>query len=138
MPATAASIALERNRPDDAIESLEVTRSLETGSTSALVPTYLRGAAYLAKRNGPAARAEFERVLERRGVDPFAPIQPMSQLGVARALALEGDVEKSRAAYDRLFQLWRDADPDLPILQRARTEYARLSDNRPDAALRKP
>ena len=138
VPATAASIALERNRPDDAIESLEVARSLETGSTSALVPTYLRGAAYLAKRNGPAARAEFERVLERRGVDPFAPIQPMSQLGVARALALEGDVEKSRAAYDRLFQLWRDADPDLPILQRARTEYARLSDNRPDAALRKP
>ena len=123
VPATAAAIALERNRPDEAITSLEASRSVETGSTAVLVPTYLRGLAYLAKRNGAAARAEFERVVERRGVDPFAPIQPMSQLGLARAYALEGDVEKSRAAYDRLFELWRNADADLPIL-RARAEYA--------------
>ena len=137
VPATAAAIALERNRPDEAITSLEASRPVETGSTAVLVPTYLRGLAYLAKRNGPAARAEFERVVERRGVDPFAPIQPMSQLGLARAYALEGDMEKSRAAYDRLFELWRNADADLPILQRARAEYARLSDGRPDAAVRR-
>jgi serine/threonine protein kinase/Tfp pilus assembly protein PilF len=137
VPATAATIAIERNRPDDAIAALEASRPVETGSTAALVPTYLRGVAHLARRDGVAARAEFERVLERRGVDPFAPIQPMSQLGLARAFALEGDVEKSRAAYDRLFELWRDADPDFPILQRARAEYARLSDGRPDAAVRK-
>jgi tetratricopeptide (TPR) repeat protein len=137
VPATAATIAIERKRPDDAIAALEASRPVETGSTAALVPTYLRGVAYLARRDGAAARVEFERVLDRRGVDPFAPIQPMSQLGLARAFALEGDVEKSRAAYDRLFELWRDADPDLPILQRARAEYARLSDGRPDAAVRK-
>ena len=137
VPATAAAIALERNRPDDAIAALEAARPVETGSTGALIPAYLRGVAYLAKRNGAAARAEFERVLERRGVDPFAPIQPMSQLGLARAFALEGHVERSKAAYDRLFELWHDADADLPILQRARAEYAGLSDGRPDAAARR-
>ena len=134
---TSAAIALDRNRPDDAIGALEATRSLETGSSAALVPIYLRGAAYLAKRDGPAARAEFERVLQLRGVDPFAPILPMSQLGVARAWALEGDADKSRAAYDKLFELWRDGDADLPVLLRARAEYARVVDNLKDATMRK-
>jgi serine/threonine protein kinase/tetratricopeptide (TPR) repeat protein len=136
-PLTSAAIALDRNRPDDAIGALEATRSLETGSSAALVPIYLRGAAYLAKRDGPAARAEFERVLQLRGVDPFAPILPMSQLGVARAWALEGDADKSRAAYDKLFELWRDGDADLPVLLRARAEYARVVDNLKDATMRK-
>jgi hypothetical protein len=62
----------------------------------------------------------------------------MSQLGVARAWALEGDAEKSRAAYEKLFEMWRDADADLPVLLRARAEYARVSDNPPNAAMRKP
>jgi tetratricopeptide (TPR) repeat protein len=136
VPSTAAAGALQRRRPDDAIASLEASRPTEVGTTAGLVPVYLRGEAYLAKGDASAARAEYQRVLDGRGADPFAPIVPLAYLGVARAWALEGENRKSRAAYDQLFDLWREADPDLAILQRARAEYSRLIEERPATAAR--
>jgi tetratricopeptide (TPR) repeat protein len=98
-----------------------------------LVPTFLRGEAYLAQRDAAAARGEYEKVLEHRGTDPFAPVIPLAHLGLARAWQLSGEIEKSRREYDELLQIWKNADPELPLLLRAREERARLSGSHPVA-----
>jgi tetratricopeptide (TPR) repeat protein len=130
-PTVEAAIALQRRQPDDAIAALEGARASETGTVAGLVPVYLRGEAYLAKRDTAAARREYQRILDRRGADPFEPVVALAHLGIARAWAVEGDDAKSRAAYEQLFEVWSNADADLPILQRARAEYARLAPGRP-------
>jgi predicted Zn-dependent protease len=78
---------------------------------------------YLQLRRAKEAAAEFRAVLEHRGVEPMATTWEMSQLGLARAYALQGDRAKARAAYDDFFALWKDADPDIPVLKQAKAEY---------------
>jgi hypothetical protein len=99
----------------------------ERGTVAALVPMYLRGAAFLAKRDAASARREFQSILDARGADPFAPVIPLAQLGLGRAWALAGEAAKSRQAYDEFFRLWARADPDLRVLREARAEYGRLA-----------
>jgi len=92
-----------------------------------LVPLYLRGEAYLQQGDAARAIAEFERVLAHRGVDPFATVLPLSQLGLARAHARAGDPAGSRRAYEALFATWAPADGDFRLLGIARAEYGRLA-----------
>ena len=87
---------------------------------------YLRGEAYLQRGSFPDAVQQYEQILQHRGVDPFAPVVPLAQLGVARAKARIGDVEGSGRAYEALFTIWSGADPDFAPLVAARAEYARL------------
>jgi serine/threonine protein kinase/Tfp pilus assembly protein PilF len=89
-------------------------------------PVYIRGQALLAARQGPQASAEFQKILDSRGVVANEPIGALAHLGLARSYALTGDKAKSRAAYDDFFTLWKDADPNIPILQQARAEFAEL------------
>ena len=89
-------------------------------------PVYVRGQALLAARRGPEAAAEFEKILEWPGVVVNEPIGVLAHLGSARAFAMEGDTGKSRAAYEEFFNLWKDADPGIPLLLAARAEYAKL------------
>jgi predicted Zn-dependent protease len=77
-------------------------------------------------KKGQEAAAEFQRVLDHRGVDPAGLEYPLSYLGLARAYALQGDSAKSRTAYQDFFALWKDADPNIPILREAKAEYAKL------------
>ncbi len=72
------------------------------------------------------AATEFQKILDHRGVDPVSPLYPLAHLGLGRAYALAGDTTKSRRSYQDFFALWKDADPDIPILQEARAEYANL------------
>ncbi len=72
------------------------------------------------------AAAEFQKILDHRGVAPVSPLYPLAHLGLARACALSGDAAKSRRMYQDFFALWKDADPDIPILQEAKAEYAKL------------
>jgi eukaryotic-like serine/threonine-protein kinase len=124
LPIARAAIELAR-RPEAAVEHLRAAAPLELGTVAALVPAYLRGAAYLAQeRPGEAAR-EFGKVLQHRGVDPFSPFHPAAQLGLARALASAGRTGESREAYEAFFALWKEADEDLRLLREARAEYAR-------------
>jgi tetratricopeptide (TPR) repeat protein len=127
VPSTRAALALRQGRANAAIEALEGARPTELGTIAALVPVYLRAEALLQKSAPRDAAREFERVLQHRGVDPFAPIVALAQLGVARARAAEGDTAASRRAYEQLFSTWKGADADFPPLLRARTEYAALS-----------
>ncbi len=73
------------------------------------------------------AATEFQKILDHRGVDPVSPLYPLAHLGLARAYALAGDNAKSRRFYQDFFALWKDADPDVPILEEAKSEYAKLN-----------
>jgi tetratricopeptide (TPR) repeat protein len=124
-PITRAAIALQRDRADEAIEFLNAALPYEGGS-AAFWPNYLRGQAYLRLRHGTRANAEFQKILDHRGWDPASPMYPLAYLGLARAALLDGDVTKARSAYQDFFAVWKDADPDIPILIEAKKEYEKL------------
>jgi hypothetical protein len=87
---------------------------------------YMRGEAYLMVHNGSAAAAEFQKLLDHPGVVRNFPLGALAHLGLARANALQGDTPKARTAYQDFLTLWKDADPDIPILKQAKAEYAKL------------
>jgi DNA-binding winged helix-turn-helix (wHTH) protein/tetratricopeptide (TPR) repeat protein len=135
LPAIEAARALGQGNPQEAIESLGTAAPYELilpafgSSFGPMIPVYLRGEAYLAAHKGAEAAAEFEKILEHRGIVWNAPISALAHLGLGRAYALQGDTAKARAAYQDFLTLWKDADPDIPILVQAKAEYARLQNH---------
>jgi eukaryotic-like serine/threonine-protein kinase len=124
LPLVRARLELHRGNPAQAIRLLETTRSYE-----GYVPfqiAYLRGQAYLEQRRGTDAAAEFQKILGNRGWQTTSPVYPLGHVGLARAAASSGDTSKARKAYQDFFALWKDADPNIPILQEARREYKKL------------
>ena len=91
-----------------------------------LYPVYMRGEAYLAAKQGTAAAAEFQKILDHPGVVRSELIGALAHLELGRAYALSGDAAKAKSAYKDFLTLWKDADPDIPILKQAKAEYARL------------
>lgn len=126
LPEMRAAIAISGNAPAKAIELLETTRILERGFGIPGRTTYLRGIAYLRQKAGTEAMNEFQKILDRRGQFATSPLFPLAQLGLARAAAIAGDTTKSRQAYQDFFAIWKDADPDIPILIEAKQEYEKL------------
>ena len=130
LPTIRAGVALERQDPNRAIELLKVASTIELSEPSQftvfLCPVYVRGEAYLMLHDGNRAAAEFRKFIDRRGVVMNFPWGALARLGLARAYALQGDTAKARAAYQDFLTLWKDADPDVPILKEAKGEYARL------------
>ena len=96
------------------------------GRFGGLYPIYVRGLAYLAARQPAKAVAEFQRILDHRSIVLVDPMDAMARLQLARALALSGDIVKAKSAYGDLLTIWKNADPDVPVLKEARAEYARL------------
>jgi len=86
----------------------------------------VRGETYLAAHQGSEAAAEFQKILDHRGIVVNEPIGALAHLGLARAYALQGDNAKAKAAYQDFLTLWKDADPDIPILKEAKAEYAKV------------
>jgi DNA-binding winged helix-turn-helix (wHTH) protein/predicted Zn-dependent protease len=126
LPMIRANVALDFHNPDKAIELLHIVSPYELGTFGSLNPIYTRGQAYLMQRNGSAAAAEFQKIIDHRGVVWASPLGALAHLGLARAYALQGDTAKSRAAYQDFLTLWKDADPDIPILKQAKAEYTNL------------
>ena len=131
LPSIRAGVALDRNDPNRAIELLKVASPIELSSITAdltifLCPVYARGEAYLMLHDGSAAAAEFQKFIDHRGLVMNFPWGALARLGLARAYALQGDTAKTRAAYQDFWTLWKDADPDIPILREAKAEYAKL------------
>jgi hypothetical protein len=91
-----------------------------------MFPVFVRGEAYLAARHGSEAAAEFQKILDHRGLVLNQPIGALAHLGLGRAYVLQGDIPKAKAAYQDFLTLWNDADPDIPVLQKAKGEYAKL------------
>jgi eukaryotic-like serine/threonine-protein kinase len=124
-----ALIEVSRGRPDAAIELLKsaIPYELGTGPSAAnLLPAYARGLAYLHARQGKEAVQEFQKYLDNPGLATGDPMYALARLGAARGYALEGNKDKARQAYQDLLALWKDADPDLPVLKEAKAEYAKL------------
>jgi eukaryotic-like serine/threonine-protein kinase len=87
---------------------------------------YVRGQAYLASHNGAGAAGEFQKIIDHRGIVQNAPLGALAHLQLGRAYVLTGDTAKAKAAYQDFFNVWKDADPDIPILKEAKAEYAKL------------
>jgi len=141
LPAIGAQSSLNRKTPSAAIERLDIFKTIELAmipfltNPSCLDSVYVRGQAYLAEGNGSAAAAEFQRILDHDGIAWNCSSAAMSRLGLARAYALQAgpqsdrtnpNRQKAAAAYREFLTAWKDADPDIPALQQARTEYAKL------------
>jgi len=132
LPTIHARLALSRNNSSKAIDSLQAAAPYELGIpgagtfTTALYPVYVRGEAYRVGHQGSEAATEFQKILDHRGIVVNAPIGALAHLGLARAYALQGDTAKAKSAYQDFLTLWKDADPDIPILIAAKAEYAKL------------
>jgi eukaryotic-like serine/threonine-protein kinase len=127
LPTIHAVTSLQGGSAGKAIEALAPVAPYELGSAGqALYPVYLRGEADVAAHQGSAAAAEFQKILDHPGVVLNDPIGALAHLGLARAYALSGDKAKAQTAYQDFLALWKDADPDIPILQQAKAEYAKL------------
>jgi eukaryotic-like serine/threonine-protein kinase len=129
LPLLRVALSLRQGNPQKAIESLGAATPYELASApwyGPMMPVYVRGEAYLAAHESAEAAAEFQKILDHRGLVVNNPIGALAHLGLARAYTLEGDTAKARAAYQDFLTLWKDADPDIPILKQAKAEYAQL------------
>ncbi|MGC1687448.1 MAG: protein kinase [Candidatus Acidiferrales bacterium] len=127
LPTIDAITSLQGGSASKAIEALAPVTPYELGSTGQpLFPIYLRGEAYLAAHQGGEAAVEFGKILDHPGVVVNELIGALAHLGLARAYALSGDTAKAQAAYQDFLALWKDADPNIPILIAAKSEYAKL------------
>ena len=133
LPTLQAQLSIDARDGSRAIVVLQAAAPHELGTTPkfgllslALYPVYVRGEAYLAAHSGSEAAAEFQKILDHRGVVGNEPIGVLAHLGLARAYALQGDIVKAHAAYQGFLSLWKDADPDTPILKQAKVECAKL------------
>jgi eukaryotic-like serine/threonine-protein kinase len=125
LPAIRAAIALERKDPGRAVELLQVTSPIELGDLR-LIVVHLRGEAYLMLHDGNHAAAEFQKFIDHRTLVANQEWGALARLGLARAYTIQGDIPKAKATYQDFLTLWKDADPDLPVLQQAKAEYAKL------------
>jgi len=128
LPTINAAIEFSRGNSSQAIVDLEATAPYELGGTiiQDLYPAYVRGQAYLLAHNGTAAAAEFQKLLDHRGIVVNFVTGSLVHLQIGRAYAMAGDTAKAKAGYNEFLTLWKDADHDIPILKQARAEYAKL------------
>ncbi|MGA8215193.1 MAG: protein kinase [Candidatus Sulfotelmatobacter sp.] len=129
LPTIKAAIELNGGNASQAQIDLEAAAPYDMGGPppiSGLYPVYVRGQAYLAAHNGAAAAGEFQKILDHRGIVLNLPLGALAHLQLGRAYALSGNTAKARSAYQDFFNVWKDADPDIPILKEAKTEYAKL------------
>ena len=130
LPTTRAALALNRKDPNRAVGLLKDASAIELGTptntSTILCPVYVRGEAYLAMHDGDRAEGEFQKFMDHPGLVSTCPWGVLARLGLARAYALQGDTPRARAAYQDFLALWKDADPDVPVLMQAKAEYSRL------------
>jgi hypothetical protein len=133
LPTIRAAIELDHNNPAEAIKVLQGAASYElaavlfTGNwTAPLHPAYVRGRAYLLLHRGKEASLEYQKFLDHRGAVRNLPLGALARLGLAHAYAMQEEPVRARNAYQDFLTLWKDADPDIPILMNAKAEYAKL------------
>jgi hypothetical protein len=134
-PVLRALAALGRGKPAESVERLEIARPYELAvnglnfpnfTAGSLHSAYVRGEAFVALRQYGAATAEFQKILDHRGMVGMDPIGALAHLQLGRVFALSGDKAKAQAAYETFLALWKDADADIPTLKSAKAEYSKL------------
>ena len=123
IPIVRAIIEIQHNNPTRAITLLEPASPYDLTDYG---PMYVRGEAFRRAQEGAKAAAEYQKILDHRGIEPLSPVYALARLGLGRAYALQGETTKARTAYQDFLALWKDADPDIPILKQAREEYEKL------------
>ncbi len=126
IPTVRAEIEMNRKAPEKAIALLESAKPYEMGIVQGMFPIYIRGQAYLQAKRGTEAAAEFQKMVDHPGINPLGPEHSLAKLGLGRAYVMTGDTAKAKAAYQDFFALWKDADPEIPLLKEAKAEYAKL------------
>jgi len=132
VPAIRAQAEMAGQKPVKALELLDLVKPYERGqlignlSYSCMIPVYLRAEAYLGAKRGPQAAAEFQKLVDSRGVVGNCWSGALAHLGRGRAQALSGSTNAARVSYQEFFSLWKNADPNVPILKSARAEFAQL------------
>ena len=133
LPVLRARIFLNQSNPPQAIDVLETATTYDfsnpgesEGSWEVLFPAYVRGEAYLADHQAAKAAAEFQKVVAHPGIVLYQPIGALAHLQLGRSYVLLDDRAKAKAAYDEFLTLWKDADPDVPVLKQAKAEYSKL------------
>ena len=133
LPTLRAKLAVRKGNASEALETLRTALPYELGRTtyssygwSSLYPVYVRGEAYLAAHQGKEAAAEFEKILGHRGIVLNEHVGALAHLQLGRAYAMQGETAKAKTAYQDFLTLWKDADPDIPILKQAKAEYQKL------------
>ena len=132
LPTIRGQIAVKRETPSAAVQLLqaaipfELSTAVEPVGYSCIYPAYIRGQAYLVEGQGVPAAAEFQKILDHRGLVQNCATGALAHLGLARAFALQGDTARAKAAYHDFLTLWKDADSDIPILIAAKAEYAKM------------
>ena len=126
LPTIRAAAELDRNNPGKAVEILQPVVPYDLANFGRVLSAYGRGRAYLLLHKGNEAAAEFQKVLDHPGVVLNSVVGPLAHLQLGRAYAMAGDESKARAAYQDFFALWKDADPEIPILKQAKAEYAKF------------
>jgi eukaryotic-like serine/threonine-protein kinase len=128
-PTVEAALAVSEGKASEAVITLEAAAPYDMASPtpiSGMYPVYVRGQAYLAAHNGSAAAAEFQKIIDHRYIVLNLPLGALAHLQLGRAYAMTGDTAKAKAAYQDFFTVWKNADPDIPILKEAKAEYAKL------------
>jgi class 3 adenylate cyclase/tetratricopeptide (TPR) repeat protein len=131
LPMARSALALNSGNAQAALDALIAAAPYELGHTNedftfALYPIYFRGQAYLAAKNAAGAAGEFQKILDHASIVGNEPIGALAHLGLARAYSLSGNTAKAKTAYEDFFTLWKDADPDIPLLIQAKAEYSKL------------
>jgi hypothetical protein len=131
LPTIRAAVAIHGKNAKGAIQALQAAVPNELGITASFVtfrcyPAYMRGTADLLAKRGDAAAAEFQKILDHPGLIQNELIGALAHLGLGRAYALSHDMTKAKTEYQNFLLLWKDADPDIPILKEAESEYAKL------------
>jgi len=126
LPTIRGTIELSRDNPSKAIELLQATSAYELSVAGYLIPALVRGQAFLLAKNGPAAITEFNKFVDHPGIVLNWPFAVLARLQLGRAYAMSGDIRKAKSSYQDFFSLWKDADPDIPILKQAKAEYSKL------------
>jgi serine/threonine protein kinase/Tfp pilus assembly protein PilF len=126
-----AALDLNRNDTADAIKRLQAAANVELSTEflfpgSTMYPVYLRGLAYLASHRGHEATGEFQKFMDHRGLIANCPLGALAHLQLGRAYAVSGDTSRAKVAYEDFLTLWKDVDPDIPVLKQAKAEYAKL------------
>ncbi|MFZ0275864.1 MAG: protein kinase [Candidatus Sulfotelmatobacter sp.] len=125
LPTARAMISLEHNQPGEAVAALDSATPYEL-ATSGIGAMSVRGEAFLRLRDGAKAAAEYQKILDHRGIDPTGWLYSLAHLGLGRAYALQGDTAKAKVAYQDFLAVWKDADADVPVLKTAKAEYEKL------------
>ncbi len=126
VPQLRGAVELKRGNPSRALELLAPLAIYDAGWFDLYLFAYVRGEAYLQAHRGQEAAAEFQKIIEHRGIVINEPYAPVARLELGRAYMMQGDTSKARSAYQDFFAIWKDADLDIPILKQAKTEYAKL------------